>query len=554
MDIFKKIRQVAAYHCFWLVLLFFSILFTFWELPQTFYQQDEWLGLGQIIEQGWSHITYGLTPLQVIFGDGRPLTRVLGVLFFNAFPLDGVAHSLYSLFFHFGNTVLVYFIAIRILKEKPLAFISALFFAVNSVSHQAVTWFGASFGTQPATCTTLLSILLFLQFLEKKQNKFAYSAFFLAVLSLYFKESGMFLFLFLPLLPFLFQTKVSLKKYIILYLPLISFIGIFVLFRFLEMTVLSSYEGTSFAGRNFLQGGKEMLAHTLFIRSLLYPLTSLSLIFIPPTYARELGFYIQKFYYPYIDQKPDLIALTAAMDLAAIVLSFILLFVFYNLHKKANQEKRIISFSLIFFVLSVLPYIVIEKQYAYMEPRYYYVPSVAAGILLAYLYNKIVLQTKKKLVRFATIFGLILLFILHIRLVQNDISIQKTIASERLSYISQLKEIVPTLHDNTNIFLVTGDKPWLVEGNRTPFQHGFGYSVALLYKDTDKVPHGLLSNGKLFNLGEEGYWNESGMRFGYYWDEEKVSTLLERKNISVDKVIKLYYNSKEKKLYRQSFQ
>lgn len=553
MDIYKKLKRWPKYSFFWLGILVILILATFWQLPKTFYQQDEWLGLGQILEQGWSHITFGLSPLQILFGDGRPLTRVLGVLFFRTFPLDALSLSIYSISFHITNTFLVFFISRKLLKYSFFAFIAASFFAVNSVSHQAVTWFGASFGTQPAGLTTLLAVYLFLNYLDTRKKLLASGALILAILSLYFKESGIFLFLFLPLLPFIFGKKLPFRKYAALYLPLIIFAICFGLFRLVEMVFLRSYMDTTFAGSTFLQVGSQNVFATMATRAIFYPLTSLSLIFWTPPMVREIAFMLHKYYYAYITERSDLVVLTVILDIVALIGTAVIGLVLYFVVKQNRQVKTIVTFSLLLFVLSILPYVVIEKQYAYMEPRYYYIPAVGASILLgsvaAFAYEK---YRKNSKVLFTGVVILALLLFFHVRTVWIETNQQVLITQERKQFLRQLATHVPTLKRDTNIFLVTGDTPWLVEGNRTPFQHGFGYSILVLYKESGKIPTGLLSQGALFALGEEGYWEKNNLQFGYFWNKEHMEKVLIENNISQDKVIALYYNKKQGKLYNYS--
>lgn len=56
--------------------LFAAILFAFSGLQNTFYQQDEWLAVGGVFEQGIKYHFFGFNMLQVILGDGRTMTRI----------------------------------------------------------------------------------------------------------------------------------------------------------------------------------------------------------------------------------------------------------------------------------------------------------------------------------------------------------------------------------------------------------------------------------------------------------------------------------------------
>lgn len=523
------------------------ILFAFWGLDKTFYQQDEWLGLGQIWEQGLKHIYYGFSPMQLLFADGRPLTRLFGVLLFGPFAFNSLFLTIYGITFHFLNSILVFKITQKLLKNNFLSFISASFFAINSVSSQSVTWFGASFGTQPASLLIFLSIFVFIKFLERNQSKYLFLAFFLSLLSLYFKESSIFLFIFFPLVHFFIKKKFELGNYKKFYILFVIFITLFASFRLVEMIVIKSTSYDILTTPVFANIGDEDLPGRLLTRLVMYPLTSFSLVYIPQSTSIDIAFSFMKLYYPYIVDKPDLIATTVVLDLLAITLTFILIFLLYVVWKKHKDFRYATLFSVTWLILAIVPYVVVAKGFAYMEPRYYYVSLGAAGVILSVLIGSILRLHNKKGISIAAVI-LIIIYIMHIKIIRNEIIYQKEIASERLSFISQLYRIKPSLVSDKNIFYVGGDKDRFTEGNKSPLQNGPGYSLMVLYYKSGKVPPGLLTQGYLWGLTDQGYKETTGRGFGYYHDLEQLKEDIGNEGIDPENVIGLYYSSKTKKL------
>ena len=56
------LNKLKKYKIF--LLLFLLIIWGFWELTRTFYQQDEWHGLGDILANGSSAIFLNTNPTQ----------------------------------------------------------------------------------------------------------------------------------------------------------------------------------------------------------------------------------------------------------------------------------------------------------------------------------------------------------------------------------------------------------------------------------------------------------------------------------------------------------
>lgn len=522
--------------------LFAAILFAFSGLQNTFYQQDEWLAVGGVFEQGIKYPFFGFNMLQVIFGDGRPMTRIFSYYFFSNFPFNFFLLSAYSVGFHFANSILVFFIAKKLLGNRTYAFISAVFFALNSVSHQSVTWFAASFGLQPASFLILISLYSFIKYVDEQKRYLAWISIISCIISLYFKESGIFLFLFLPIVPFILKSKISIKKYIVNFSPVFAFAFIFILYRLVLM--ISRTKDSLLAGTTLLNQGHMITPAMLVLRFIMYPLTSFSLLFINPPIPRTIAIWFIQKYYPFITVQGDLIAYTVVLDMLSVVVSLILLLLLFKFFWKKEGDRRSLLFGLTLIVTSMLPYIVVSKEYTYLEPRYYYLPVIGAAIIFGLFIKKI--YESIKWIPFAQYMAALIvgfILFLHIGTMQNEIGIQKDLATIRLSYISQLKTILPTLTGNQNVFYVMGNEAYVFDGNYTPFQNGPGYTFMVLYFSSGKIPQGLLTSGYFFNF-EQGYKEHNGKGFGFYTNFDKLKEDSKKFHFSPNAIHVLYYDSK----------
>lgn len=528
------------------ILITLLIIIVFWGIWDTFFQQDEWLGLGQTYVLGPKIITNGVSPLGLLFGEGRPITRGLGVIITLYFPMKIWALAAYSLFFHAVNACLVFLISKKILKSDRLALLASIFFALSAVSHQNVTWFAASFGGLLGAFCIFLSIYLVLIYLEKKEKRFLASSFLVAFLSFYVKENGIFLFIFLPLTIFIYKknllfTKTTRRMFYLIVAIAVLFI-VYRLFNLLPASV--DVSKTAYA-----DVGRLSIVPRLISRAVLYPLTGLTLVYLPQSLGNELGMNFLKINYSYITSRPDQIAQTVILDELSIIASFVLLFILYLISKEGKDRRNQIVFSLLLFGLSLSPYILVTKGYAYLEPRYYYVPMAANGIILSILVLRLFRLTKKISSAKYFITGALLLFILvHVLSIRKDIAVQLDFASTRRAYLADLNKLVPTLKENKNIFYITGDKPWLHESNFTPFQNNFGYSLMVIYYPSGKIPKEPMTKETLWIMGDWGAYEGEGKLFGYTYTFDQLKALVGKYNIPSSGIHALYYDYDKKQL------
>lgn len=527
------------------------ILWTFKDLSQTFYQQDEWRGMGEILSQGWQHITYGSSPLAVIFGSGRPLVRALGLLFFGNVPLDVFPLTVYVFSFHILNSFLVFLIVYRLSQKFPLSIIAALFFAVNSVHSQSVSWFGAAFGLMPSSFFILLSLYITTLYLKKKSLKYLVGAFITALISIFFKEDGLFLFLFIPLIVAITELfnrdkkskidfkKVIKSKYVKVSLLFILYLFLFVGYRYIHMIKMSQ-------AASIPPVHVENVYANILTNVIVYPLSTFSLIYIPQEISLPLAEEFTKFYLPFIMANPsaDLLIQNVILAVLAIFFAFLILMLIGCIYKREKDLRFLLIFTTLLFILSILPYVVIIRGFTYLEPRYYYITSLAAGIYLgsfSYLLYRIIPYKKISVLLVSCL--LLLFFAMHFGVIREQMSTQVKISTERKSIINQLYTLKPTLTNSDNIFYITGDKTYTVPNNNLPFQQGVGYTLMVLYYKNGAIPNELLAEGFLWDMGTQGYKQVNGKGFGYYTSLDQLKKSLVQNNLSKQNVTALYYDS-----------
>jgi len=352
----------------------------FWNLIHTFYQQDEWNGLGLVYSQGIkSMFPNTFHPVDLLVVKGRFLSSLAFYFIAKYFPLNNVPFALLALALHLFASCLVFTLIKKHIKSFWPALIGSIFFALNSVSHGAVTWSVIAISTVGSSIFIFWSILTFFKFIETDKSKWLFVAGLLLYISLWFKETGLYLFVFFPIAILLFKRP-KLGSFIKQFSPfLLTFIFV-TGYRILELRLRTTTSNL------YITGASENFFLTLIVRAVLYPLTSFSLMFVPGgdfiNFARE----VVHDNYPFFADAPNflLIAQSAVLDILALTLTIFISFLIFLLSRKEEKENaKTVLFWVAFTLFSFVPYIVLSKDFSYLESRYYYVPVAGGAFLLA---------------------------------------------------------------------------------------------------------------------------------------------------------------------------
>lgn len=536
-----------------LFIYFLSITFlTIWVYRnhfQTFYQQDEWLAVGFAIENGRDFL-FKYPILQMLTGTGRIPGTAISILFLKLFPFQIWPFSLFAISMHILNSLLVFFIAYRVSKGLFIACIAGIFFTIASVSDQAVIWAGAITNVLPSTFFLLLSIFLYLRYISDKNNLLFWLSISSGIASYYFRESTMFIFIFLPLIALIMSKGRNRLKESIRILSSHWILGAFIIFvvvvRFVHLQ--SGYQEGHFVTNNANTSEK------IFLHAVFYPLTSFSQAFIPPGQMFPMARQFEEIYYPYVSQtilSPAVYEFVIS-DMLAIIFSLLFIFFLAYIYMQKKKYRITIVFSGIFFVLSVLPYIILDKPNSYLESRYYYTSIFGAAVLLGVVSDFLLRSFIKPLKSTFFAYGVVVLFLSmfflsQITYISKDIQSQIEIANERKNFLMSLQNKLPSLPD-TSMLYFTGSQDYYTPGNKIPFQLGSGFIFMSFYYHTGQIPSALIREEFLSHLFAQGYREVDGKGFGYYRDFEKLRQDSDLYEMSLENIYAFSYDGGTKSL------
>jgi hypothetical protein len=144
----------------------------------------------------------------------RPGTKVYFYFMYSFFWLNSWFYHVFSILLHFGVAVLVYILALKLLKRKLFAFISAFLFVILAVHYESVFWI-ASTGHLIASFGMLASLLLYIVWQEKRSVIYLILSLLFAFTALFFHEFAVVMPLLIVLYDICFVYKKTLTKKIL---------------------------------------------------------------------------------------------------------------------------------------------------------------------------------------------------------------------------------------------------------------------------------------------------------------------------------------------------
>lgn len=513
------------------IALLAIILYTYWGLWDTFFQQDEWASMGLAFSGGLFAGIKDVAFVELAAGKMRAAGTLLNTIFHLYFPFNILLFSVFALAIHWVNSILVYHFAFQVTKRPFIAFVSALYFSVAAISSGAVTWISAYTTALVNATFVLISLICYMKFLHTSRVRYRTASFIAATIAFLFKESSIFVFILLPFLSVLFGTKrTSLKKIVIDHAPLLIYLGFIILVRTVSLLGPEGRQGV------FVTQQPNVLAR-LATHALFYPVLSFSQLYIPQEIMAKVTGKIAV---------SDTIAVVTSM----IFITYALLFAYKHI-----AFRTTVFFCLLYSFLSFLPFIVLDRPLSsYLESRYYYLGIIGAAILLGTLldyWNALFVKTRFRSVALVSICILSSVVLYkNSTYVRREIRRQIITANDRKLFLSGIKEIYSALPDNP-IFYITGDSPGFygIGDLSVPFQQGMGYTMMVWYFDTGKIPAELLSDMYLWNINEQGYRQIQGKGFGYFYQIGKLQQAFrEDPTLAQEQVIGFSYKAGAKEL------
>ena len=97
IDILKKNLSKGKVLDLYLILIVGFAIFTFWDLPKTFYQQDEWQTLGHNLVNGFFTYIKDSNPLLIIFGEKRPFSNLMYSFFLGFYKFTITPSAIFAI-------------------------------------------------------------------------------------------------------------------------------------------------------------------------------------------------------------------------------------------------------------------------------------------------------------------------------------------------------------------------------------------------------------------------------------------------------------------------
>lgn len=507
----------------------FVVIVAFGRLPHGFFQQDEWLIFGNYLY--WQKM--GLSWVERLFFFGGvthliPFANMFSYMQFTLFGLNFTPYAITSIFLHVINALLVMKLVLDFRGSKIIGVLSGLFFLTNPTTGQAVTWIATTPGTVVSVTFTLLTLIFFL----RRKLILSFSC---LVLALGFKESSVFLFLYLPVLWFLTpKNEIRSLRTSIVPLALLGFfyVAARLLFQFVGPQIPTGVE--SFSQPPFFVYVYRVISH---------PLKAFSQSIFPQEVIIKISNEMMKLAYPTLvsGKVPDpYIAQSVGSDIVSYMLSVMILGVAFVIGK--IQTLRL---PLLFVAMSVLPLIAIPGSAGFIslfDGRHLYMTSIGVSVVLAILIAS-TFKTFLKLRWF--LMGIVgIYFGYSIWYTRSAIARQAVIADTRKTILDKITTLYPNLPEKV-IFVTQSDKAFYglpPEEYILPFQSGFGNTLLVWYDvHGNTFPSCFFERKFLYELTSQDYKECDGTGFGYFRSFNALSEIFRKYNFPKENVISFSY-------------
>ena len=181
---FKKIKFQIVF----LIIIGFLVYFNSINAP--FIYDDNALVVNNVLIRSFSNIPVlfkDIFHLEIMGDSFRPLQPISYMMDYKIWGLHPLGYHLTNIIIHIFNTILLYFLALLLIKKRVPAFLTALFFLIHPVNTPAVSYVSGR-ADLLAGLFFLLSLLLYISFLESRKILLILSALPLFALGVLSKE------------------------------------------------------------------------------------------------------------------------------------------------------------------------------------------------------------------------------------------------------------------------------------------------------------------------------------------------------------------------------
>lgn len=293
----------------------------------------------------------------------RPGAKIYFQLMHSLFWLNQEAYHIISISLHFIVAVLVFLLSRKILGNFPLAVLASFLFLILSGYSEAVFWISAT-GFLFTSVFSLLSLLFFIFWEEKKKTVYFVSSVCFTILALLFHELGIVTPLFILAYKLTKEGTFNLKEIWsnfqlkMLFLP----IPVYLVMRFIA--------GSHWSGGDYSYNLLKLPFNTVgnligYLFLTLFGPSSLPFYNILRNFSKEKFLFSAVFF---------------------LILLYILFLGYRIIIKKLEQNERgVVIFGLAFFVIALLPFLGLGN----IASRYSYLASFGTVLLLVFFIQKL---------------------------------------------------------------------------------------------------------------------------------------------------------------------
>ncbi len=496
IDVSREIRKLATSQ---IAIIFYLLIisFTFFSSMASYYFAGDdftWLR--------WAADCNGCNTLPKILNyftsaDGffyRPGAKIYFDFMYQVFWLNQTAYHFVSIFLHFLAASLVFMISRKLLKNVGLSAAAAFLFLILSGGTEAIFWISAT-GILFSSVFALISLFTFIYWKENKIGIYLALSIIASILSMLFHEIGVVTPLLALTYDFAFSSGASLKflrskaYYILVLFPLLPY-------------SLLRYSANS----HWLSGDYN------------YNLVKLPFNFI----GNILGYFMLSAAgpatLPLYEKLRDVLRSNLPLAIiGSLIVVFFFIVAYHLIFKKLEfSDKRIIIFAVMFFTVSLLPFLGLGN----IASRYSYLASVAFCFIFVVFAKKLYdyLSDNGRLIAGAIIIITLIIFSsMHLFQLQKINSDWKSAGKKTQSVIITLNYVyahypaedisalyfinVPTRNGDAWVFPVgLADAAWLVFRDKNVKVHQVGTVKEAFGILGDSVAGGVFefdSNGKL---------------------------------------------------------
>lgn len=329
----------------------------------------------------------------------RPLRSIFYVISYKLWKLNQVGYHFQSILIHLTSTVLIYFIAVNITNNSVIGLMSGILFGLHPVHTETITSITSSFDVI-GVIFFFISFYLYIK-ASSSENRF-YSRY---IISIVFALMAFFTYEFaltLPLLIILYDLcfkkikKDNIIEKIEVYSPYfaIALLNLFIRFFTLNIIERGNYLANSFY-LTMLTMTKALLKYILLI---IFPIN----LNVNHNISEEI------LSLAYVDINEKAIISQSIFDLH-ILFSIAVIAVLFTIAIKSFNKYPIVSFSIGWFFIGLMPVSNIIPQGSILSEKYLYISSFSFCLLFSYSFYHIynIVTNKVKYVKV----GLILFFI-----------------------------------------------------------------------------------------------------------------------------------------------